>query len=247
MPTPFMHLALAEEILRRGDLSSTARDLLLLQRGPFLLGNTAPDVQTVSGQARIESHFYTLPRTTDRPAHEILFTAHPALAHPTDLPPTQAAFVAGYIAHLLLDELWLDDIFLHHFGKDWASRQRRAFLHNVLRTWLDRQDQQQLNGNIVAALQRAEPQQWLPFVDDGALRAWRDWLIEQLSPGQSAQTTEVFARRMGVSATEMETLLSSPELMEAQVFRRVPRPALQCFHDTGYTKSVALINWYLQQ
>lgn len=246
MPTPFMHLALAEEILHKGDLSSAARGLLHGQRGPFLLGNTAPDVQTVSGQARIESHFYTLPRDTDRPAHETLFAAHPALAEPSELPPAQAAFIAGYIAHLLLDELWLDDIFLRYFGEDWASRQRRAFLHNVLRSWADRQDRRQLNGKVAAALREAQPQRWLPFADDADLCAWRDWLIQQLTPGQTAQTTEVFAKRMGVSTTDMEALLSSPEEMEAHVFQRIPAAALQSFHDTGYTKSVALINWYLQ-
>jgi hypothetical protein len=247
MPTPFMHLALAEEVLQGDELSRTANNLLHQQRGPFLLGNTAPDVQTVSGQARIESHFYTLPRTTDRPAHESLFTAHPALARPAELPPAQAAFVAGYITHLLLDELWLDDIFLRFFGEDWASRQQRAFIHNVLRTWADRQDRRRLNGTVSAALQEAEPQRWLPFVDDANLRAWRDWLIEQLLPGQKTHTTEVFAQRMGVSTTEMEALLSSPDAMKAQVFCRVGRTALQSFHDDGCAKSTELVNWYFDQ
>lgn len=247
MPTPFTHLALAEEVLQSDGLSPTASSLLLRQRGPFLLGNTAPDVQTVSGQSRIESHFYTLPRTTDRPAHETLFAAHPALTRPTGLPPMRAAFVAGYITHLLLDELWLDDIFLRYFAEDWASRRQRAFIHNVLRTWVDRQDQQRLNGTVAAALHKANPQGWLPFVDDESLRAWRDWLIEQLGPDQNTQTTKVFAQRMGVSATEMETLLASTDEMEMQVFCRVPRVALQSFHDAGYARSIALINWYLDQ
>jgi hypothetical protein len=247
MPTPFMHLALAEEVVRGNDLSPTAKSLLFKQRGPFLLGNTAPDVQTVSGQARIESHFYTLPRTSEDPAHETLFATHPTLARPEELPAAQAAFVAGYIAHLQLDELWLDDIFLRHFGKDWASRRQRAFIHNVLRTWVDRQDRRRLNGTVAATLQEAEPQRWLPFVDDESLRAWRDWLVEQLTPGQNTHTTEVFARRMGVSATEIEALLSSPETMESQVFDRVDRAALQSFHDDGYAKSTELVNWYFDQ
>jgi hypothetical protein len=247
MPTPFMHLALAEEVLQGDELSRTASNLLHQQRGPFLLGNTAPDVQTVSGQARIESHFYTLPRTTDRPAHESLFATHPALAQPAELPPAQAAFVAGYIAHLLLDELWLDDIFLRFFSEDWASRRQRAFIHNVLRTWADRQDRQRLNGTVAAALYEAEPQRWLPFVDDDNLRAWRDWLIQQLSPGQDTHTTEVFAQRMGVSTTDIEALLSSPDMMAAQVFSRVDQAALRSFHDTGYARGIALINRYLNQ
>ena len=106
MPTPVTHLSLAEEILRGDDLSSAARRLLIQQRGPFLLGHTAPDVKTVSGQDRHESHFYTIPRTSERPAYELLFDAHPSLARAESLPPPQAAFIAGYIAHLLLDEIY---------------------------------------------------------------------------------------------------------------------------------------------
>jgi hypothetical protein len=246
MPTPVMHLALAEEILRGDDLSPAARRLLIRQRGPFLLGHTAPDVQTVSGQFRDETHFYTLPRISDRPAHEVLFSAHPALARVKTLPPAQAAFVAGYIAHLLLDELWLDRIFLRHFGgQEWGTRHERLFLHNVLRTWMDRQDQQRLNGTVAMALREAEPRDWLPFVSDQELRAWRDWLAEQLGPGQGVQTAEVFAQRMGVSAQEVEAVLKSPQQMEERVFRHVPREALSAFHETGYTRSVALINRYL--
>lgn len=247
MPTPIMHLALAEETLHGDALPLAIRRLLIQQRGPFLLGHTAADVQTVSRQARAETHFYSIPRTTDIPAYEALFAAHPVLARAESLPLAQAAFVAGYIAHLSLDELWLDHIFLRYFGAGWGTRRERSFLHNVLRTWMDRQDQQRLNGSQVAALRRTEPQGWLPFVDDEHLRAWRDWLVEQLGPGRGVQTAEVFAQRMGISAAEVEAVLMSPQQMEARVFRHIPRSALRSFHDIGYARSVAVITWYLKQ
>jgi len=246
MPTPVMHLTLAEEILHGDALAPAVRRLLIQQRGPFLLGHTAPDVQTISGQRRDETHFYTIPRTTDRPAHETLFATYPVLACAEALLPAQAAFIAGYIAHLLLDELWLTDIFLRYFWQEWGTRCERLFLHNVLRTWMDREDQQRLDGSVAAVLREAKPQGWLPFVSDEHLRAWRDWLIEQLGPGRSVQTAEVFARRMGVSVVEVEAVLSSPQQMEERVFRHIPRAALQSFHDVGYVRSVALINWYIK-
>ncbi len=240
-----MHLALAEEILHGDALPPTTRRMLIRQRGPFLLGHTAPDVQTVSGQARDETHFYTIPRTSDRPAHETLFATHPVLAHAEPLPPAQVAFVAGYVAHLLLDELWLDDIFRRYFLPDWAPWRERSFLHNVLRTWMDRQDQQRLNGSVAIALREAEPQDWLPFVSDEHLRAWRDWLVGQFDPGHSVQTAEIFAQRMGVSVTEVEAVLRSPQQMKERVFCHIPQAALRSFHDTGYARSVALICWYI--
>ena len=104
MPTPIMHLVLAEEILEEPRLSFGTRRLLREQRGPFLLGHVCPDVQTVSRQGRAETHFYTVPRSSQRPACETLLAAFPQLADVESLPPAQAAFVAGYLAHLLLDE-----------------------------------------------------------------------------------------------------------------------------------------------
>ncbi len=249
MPTPIMHLALAEEILSDGNIPTTVRRLLTQHRGPFLLGHTAPDVQTVSGQARDETHFYSIPRISNtRPAHETLFAAHPRLARAESIPPAQAAFVAGYIAHLLLDELWLDDIFLPYFSpaeQTWVARCERHFVHNILRTWMDARDQQKLNGHLALALQEVKPQEWLPFVTDEHLHTWRDWLVEQLAPGHVVETVEVFARRMDVPVAEMEAVLRSPQQMEERVFCRIPRSALQSFHEIGYARSVALIVQYL--
>ena len=241
-----MHLVLAEAIIYGDAFPPATRRLLIQQRGPFLLGHTAPDVQTVSAQARIETHFYAIPRTSDRPAYEALFAAHPGLARAETLPPAQVAFIAGYIAHLLFDELWLADVFQRYFLQDWAPLPERLFLHNVLRTWLDRKDQRQLNGNVATALEQADPQNWLPFVGDEHLRAWRDWLVEQLGPGHRVRTAEVFAQRMGKPVAEMEAVLSSPQQMEDRIFRHVPRAALQSFRDAGFARSVALIGWYVR-
>ncbi len=246
MPTPVMHLALAEEILCGDALSLATRRWLIQQRGPFLLGHTVPDVQTISRQGREETHFYTIPRTTDRPAYEALFAAHPQLACADMLLPAQAAFVAGYIAHLLLDEIWLEDVFLRYFmAQEWATLHERLFLHNVLRTWVDARDQRRLDGDVATVLREVEPWGWLPFVGDEHLRAWRDWLVEQLGPARNVETAQVFARRMGMSALVVEEILASPRQMEERIFRHVPRAALKSFHDVGYERSVRLIERYL--
>jgi len=242
-----MHLALANEVLGDRRLPPDAQRLLLQEQGPFLLGNTAPDVQTVSGQSRVETHFYTLPRTADTPAHEALLARYPELGHPDLLPASQAAFVAGYIAHLAVDEIWLDCIFLPHFKDGVEPWAERAFQHNVLRTWMDRQDLHRLDSALTAAvLKQARPHGWLPFVSDRALQDWRDWLVSQLKPGRRAQTAEVFAERMGVSAAEMEAVVDSPQQMAERVFRRVPESILRAFREASYNESIVRITHYLQ-
>jgi hypothetical protein len=250
MPTPIMHMALAQEILSGDALPPAVHRLLMRQHGPFLLGHTSPDVQTVSGQAREETHFYALPhvrcRTRDRPAHETLFAAHPDLARAESLPAPQAAFVAGYIAHLLLDELWLDAVFLPYFRQqEWGTRRERAFLHNVLRTWLDQRDLERIDGTVMGALRQVRPSEWLPFVRDEDLSAWRDWLVGQLSPGHAVQTAEVFAERMGVRPAEVEAVMQSSEKMAERVFSHVPEAVLRSYHDEGHERSVALIAEFL--
>jgi len=245
MPTPATHLALAQEMLRRNDLSPAARRLLKDQQGPFLLGHTAPDVKTVSGQERETSHFYTIPRTSDRPAYQALFDAHPELACADRLSTSQATFVAGYIAHLSLDELWLDEVFRRYFLQDWGPLRDRLFLHNVLRTWLDAQDRASLEETAVQELRQAELDHWLPFIEDEHLRTWRDWLIEQLAPGQTMETAAVFAERLGVQTADIEAVVQSPGQMEKRVFGHFPRYALHFFREQGYKDSVRIVDWYL--
>ena len=246
MPTPVNHLVMAREAVESGLLSPAVRDLLEREWGAFLLGHTAPDVQTVSGQPRHATHFYTLPPTGETPAHRVLLSAYPQLARASRLASDHAAFVAGYLVHLLVDERWWREVFNPCFGPEatWGTFRERLFLHNVLRTWLDLQDQKRLDGGEAAALVRVEPHGWLPFVDDESLRAWRDLLVEQLRPGRAIRTAEVFAARMRVPTDLVQRALDSPEAM-ARIFRHAPRSLLQAYRTEAVRRSADLLNCYL--
>lgn len=247
MPTPVNHLILAREVADSGLLDASSKALLKREWGAFLLGHTAPDVQTVSGQPRHATHFYTLPPSGKTPAYQTLLTAYPFLSDARRLSPAHAAFVAGYLAHLLVDEQWWREVFNPFFGPhaEWATFRERLFLHNVLRTWLDEQDQQRLDGTEAQALAQVEPQGWLPFVEDRSLRAWRDLLIEQLQPGRSIRTAEVFAARMHVPTEAVKEALASPEQM-ARIFRHVPPDRLAAYRTTAVRRSAHLLNRYLR-
>ena len=253
MPTPVTHLALAERLLREDALSASARHFLSDHRGPFLLGHTAADVQTISGQKRSETHFYYLPHGPEpsekpaTPAYQVLLALHPALADPQALSPAHAAFIAGYLAHILVDELWLHAIFLPYFRHGDEPWPERSFRHNVLRTWLDRRDHMRLNGTVAATLRDAEPHEWLPFVGDDALRSWRDWLVEQLGPGKHLQTAEVFAQRMGRSADEIETVLQAPGGLDVCVFGHIPRDTVRDYRARAHEGSLALTESYISR
>jgi hypothetical protein len=234
---------LARTLLAAPDLPTlTAR-----QRAAFLLGNTAPDVQTVSGQPRQVTHFFDLPlRTNDRPAWEQCLHEHPALARPAAMPPERAAFVAGYLCHLQADWYWVVEIFVPVFGlrAAWETFPRRLYLHNVLRSYLDRKILPELNNGILSALAAAEPENWLPFIQDDDLRRWRDFLAGQLGPAARVQTVEVFAARQGIPPQDYYRLIESEEAMQQEVFSRLPAGALDAYRQRLLEENRRLLHAY---
>lgn len=249
MPTPVQHLVLAQRLLDEVALPEAIRDRLRAQRGAFLFGNTAPDVQTVSGQLREATHFFVIPWRTVPTPHQALFALHPYLRFPRKRPADQAAFIAGYICHLWLDVLWVRDIYLDNFGPHarWgANLHERHVYHNILRTWCDQSDQSQLGGAIGLALAAVRPIDWLPFTADRHLVQWRDALAAQFQPGANIRTVEVFAARGGVPPEKFQQVLASPDEMEQHIFAHVPPGKIEKFYRDGYEQLAALIVEYFR-
>lgn len=248
MPTPFYHLNVAEDLLRQPGLSPATCNFLQSNYSAFLLGNTAPDVQTVSGQDRQATHFFNLPiQPWAQPAWERLLSLYPFLAQPARLPTPQAAFLAGYLCHLQADWLWVVEIYSPVFGPTvaWQTFSHRLYLHNVLRAYLDLQILAHLPANIGMGLERAYPQRWLPFVEDRYLCQWRDSLGRQLRPGSAVQTVEVFAARQGISPDTFYSLLGSEERLEREIFTHLPRQTLQAYRQRLFAENVRLLDGYL--
>ncbi len=243
MPTPFYHLSLALDLR----FFANFPPLLLDEWPAFCLGNVAPDAQTLSGQTRAATHFFEVPMLDTTPAWETMFRQFPALAEPAAMPPAQAAFLAGYLCHLALDQLWILDIFDPIFGETaaWETFPERLFVHNVLRIHLDRLDVPRLKNGMAATLAEAQPQRWLPFLTDEVIARWRDFVAEQLIEDATSQTVAVFAARMGRAPTDFESLLQSPAEMQARVFNRLPLPVLADFRHRGLERCRAVLSVYL--
>ncbi len=232
MPTPFYHLSLAEEILGHPGLPRDLATWLAGYHDEFLFGNTAPDVQMVSGQRREETHFFCLPlQVEEEPAWIQLLSAYPGLTKPEELSGAQAAFVAGYLCHLQADWMWIRQIFTPVFGLrcQWQTFPERIYLHNVLRTYLDIQILAGLNHRIGERIASTNPQGWLPFVQDDHLMRWRDLLVEQLQPGAHIRTVDVFAARQGISPAAFYELVESEARMDEAVFTHLPRHTLKTY------------------
>jgi hypothetical protein len=239
MPTPFTHLAVAGELLATGALPAA----IAANRPAFLLGNIAPDVQVLSGQTREATHFFPVPLDGAPPAEERLFALYPALAPLRALPPPQAAFMGGYLAHLVFDQFWVRQIFEPVFGPEqsWESFPERLYLHNVLRAYWDALDLARLTPATAFELAAAEPRAWLPFVADRDLVAWRDLVAEQLGEAGASRTIEVFAQRLQADPAAFAALLASPVELERRLFSRLPTGALDDYRAAALAASLDVI------
>ncbi|MGC9469766.1 MAG: zinc dependent phospholipase C family protein [Anaerolineae bacterium] len=212
MPTPFQHLVYADRIYQSLSLPPSLREALSAARGAYLLGSTAADVQAVTGQARVETHFYRLNDAGKHSAVARLLASYPALADPSMMSSDRAAFVSGYLVHLVWDEIWARDIFLPFYrdAEHWPDRLSYFVHHNALRVLLDRSAYRSLrdHADLPVLLGGAVPDRWLPFATDGALLEWRDWLIEQLVDPSAIRTAEVFAMRMHVPVRDLEAIVA---------------------------------------
>lgn len=251
MPTPVQHLALARD-LAASNLPPAVRYPLEAHWGAHLLGHIAPDASACAARdtswpRREATHFFTLPPGDQPPAHAQLFAAYPALARASALRREQAVFVAGYIAHLWLDELWIRQIFTPYFDQAaWGTFRERLLLHNVLRAWLDRRAASGLAGDESEWLRGVAPDHWLPFLDDGVLRAWRDEIAGQLRPGAALRTAQVFAARTGVSPDEFNRLLSESGELERRVFARAPQEHIARFNTLAVSSACELVVAYME-
>ena len=249
MPTPIEHLAIAERTLASPALPEAIHiqlDRNEAVRGAFFFGNIAPDVQVVSGQPRDATHFFSLPPTNSYPAYIEMLKLHPLLAQPGKLPSAHAAFLAGYLSHLLLDECWVREVFYPVFGpqQTWGDRRERFLLHNVLRAWLDRRDFPRLRDGIGGLLRRVKPGNWLSFAPDNDLSRWRDVVADQFIPGAGIRTVEIFAHRAHVPDDEFLALLE-PDVIDERIFRRIPLAELDRFRDRVVSLTRELIIRYL--
>ena len=247
MPTPFMHLQIAEQIGAAPELSDFARHLLHAAWPAFYFGNVAPDFQAICGLPRETTHFYGSMPLEGKEAYAIMLAHHPQLVYTPQMPLAQAAFIAGYCVHLLFDLCWYRQILLPFFANPpyWQDNWQRFLAHNALLIFLDRVALNSLSVDASHDLAGAMPDSWLPFAADAELIKWRDNLTSQLSPGASVQTIEIYAQRMKMVPAEFAANLQDPDWMAQIVFDKVPLAAVQEILDACRQRALSLITQYL--
>jgi len=245
-----MHLQVAEQIRLSDRLSPSLHDYLTAEWPAFYLGSVAADYQTICDIPRSQTHFYRLPPKPGVAAHKSMLAAHPELTAAAVWSPGQAAFVAAYSVHLMLDVRWHREVMTPLFLQSdlWDGHRERFVSHNILLTYLDHLALATLPENAGDILAAATARGWLPFALDGDLERWQMMLIEQLLPGGvGPQTIPIFAQRMGMTPEQFACCLDDPEWMDREVFAKVPLNVVQALMTTAVVDSIELIKDYFDQ
>ena len=106
MPNLPKHIQLAK-------LSSSKINLHIISKniGYFLLGSTSPDMHVISKENREQYHFSTLSVNKIGTGVENILIKYPELKNIREQNSETQAFFAGYISHLIADEMWINKIF----------------------------------------------------------------------------------------------------------------------------------------
>jgi hypothetical protein len=248
MPTPFTHLANAQRLMTDSHLPNVTRQFLTDQWGAFLFGSIAPDSQHKADLRRADTHFFAYRFPVTIPPAVAMLQEFPQLENGHVQDASHRAFLAGYLGHLAMDEIWWVEFLYPIFGEgDWASYRIRNFILHALLGIVDDEDYQRLQPDIYPALHTVKADHWLPFISDKSLMAWRDIVTEQLAPGGKSATLEILGSRVDQGIEGLKALLNDPARVQAEIWHNVPPQKLATTQDSMYKHMRQTILQYLDQ
>ncbi len=180
MPPLGLHMTVARDLAR--ELKQPAIEA---ERGAYYLGATTPDIRIITRWDRARTHFFDLNEFEEQSGVHRLFEQEPALRDAASLNAATAAFVAGYISHLVMDERYICEIYRPVFGAGSKLRGdvRANIMDRVLQFELDRRDREDEEkvDEIKTALAESAVEVSVGFIARDQLLEWRKISVDVLS------------------------------------------------------------------
>jgi hypothetical protein len=224
MPTPFTHLRITEKLAVDPQVPSVLRAMFQDERPAFLLGGIVADQKAFAGADRQVTHFYRYDKPMpDNPWRE-MFRKHPKLLQAQS--DAHRAFMAAYVAHLAVDEYWSRYMLKPHFANGvWGEDLRwRFYVLHMLLVWMDERDEEALNQDTIGQLLQCQPNDWLPFMADGQICSWRDFIADQLQG--TSQTVSIFAERIGTTVQDFRAMMDDEAWMQENLWQHITHELL---------------------
>jgi hypothetical protein len=222
--------------------------------GSYLLGATAPDVRIITKRPRIDTHFFELGVGGLGDGVGGLFTAYPELRSPVS--GAQAAFVAGYLTHLVADETWIVSMYRPYFGEPnpgrFGSRDAAQLYDRAAQLTLDRACEQRVR-SLLPAMDKTSEDFAVGPLDTTVMREWRAWVLDFLA-GQrpySWQRLRHMANRIShrdpqhPSQEIADRFLSDIPTGLSALHAVVPESELERYMDRATTNLARVVDEYL--
>lgn len=113
MPPLYFHLSVANEAAKK-----ISNPIIGNNISSYLLGSTLPDIHLITDGRREMTHFFSLGKNPPFDSIRSLFQHHPELVKNSHMDDSSKASLAGYLSHLITDEIWITDIYRPYFGPD---------------------------------------------------------------------------------------------------------------------------------
>ncbi len=250
MPNYNAHIGIAKEAA-----SLLGHPILVVHMGSYLLGSTAPDMRIITGGVREEYHFAPLGFEELGAGVQGLFSGQPHLAVASNLQEPAQAFLAGYISHIIADELWILRMYRPFFGNRevFSDTVLSNLMDRALQLELDRQARERLNEmrEIRPLIEKARNGIDVGFIPQQTISLWRNWLLMAIDKRFDWTRLYFMARRFSSSTDEATTLRICEEFLESaprgleRIYEGVPRERVLAYKEHTVQETIRVVESYL--
>jgi len=201
-----------------------------------------------------QTHFFNLEDERSESGARLIFKAHPDLANRGKLNAATTSFVAGYLCHLVTDEVWINDIYRPFFGSSspLGGEPMANLFDRLLQFELDRREREDKAKmeEIQAQICDWEPSMDTDFLGNIDLRQWRDFLCTAATREPSLSFFSFFAQRFlvprqKVDPKQLEEFLSSAPAKLEWAIKYVTPQRLTAFRENAISQSLSIAREYL--
>lgn len=249
MPPLCLHLSIVKEAAEL-----LQNPILDQNMGGYAFGATLPDVHIITGLDREETHFFDLSKEDYKSGTKTIFKAHPNLAQTETLDDSTKSVVAGYLSHLITDEIWILEIYRPFFSGSSPLRENAManMFDKLVQYELDRREREDRAAmeTIRTSVFGWEPGDDIDFIDKPALIEWRDFVCSAATREPNLALFPFFAKRfllprLEVDPEKLEQFFSSIQANLEWVIQYVTPERLIAFREKSVSQSVVLAKEYL--
>jgi hypothetical protein len=251
MPLLYVHLSIAKEA---ADL--LGHPLIGSNMGCYLGGSISPDAHLVCDISRKDTHFFDLEDAKCDSGTAEMFAAHPDLANRRKPDAATKSFIAGYLSHLVTDEVWILDIYRPLFGNasplggdSMANMYDRLLQFEIDRR--ERDDETKLE-QIRSVLNSWEPDGLIDFISFKAIQYWREFGCASVNRRVTIDDFSTFAKsflqpKLKMDEAQLEQFLSTVHEKLEWVVQYATPERIEAFRQKAIERSIKASREYLNE